>query len=38
MRLDKRLACTKHFCAYGALEASGGYNTTDMSERSLRDI
>lgn len=38
MRLDKMLACAKHFCAYGAAEAGRDYNTTDVSERSLRDI
>ena len=38
MRLDKMLACAKHFCAYGAAEAGRDYNTTDLSERTLRDI
>lgn len=38
MRLDKILACAKHFSAYGAAEAGRDYNTTDMSERTLRDI
>lgn len=38
MRLDKMLACAKHFCAYGAAEAGRDYNTTDVSERTLRDI
>lgn len=38
MRLDKMLACAKHFCAYGAAEAGRDYNTTDVSERVLRDI
>lgn len=38
MRFDKMLACAKHFCAYGAAEAGRDYNTTDVSERSLRDI
>lgn len=32
------LACAKHFAAYGAAEAGRDYNTTDMSERTLRDI
>jgi beta-glucosidase len=32
------LACAKHFAAYGAAEAGRDYNTTDMSERVLRDI
>ncbi|AWI26735.1 beta-glucosidase BglX [Flavobacterium pallidum] len=31
------LACAKHFAAYGAAEAGRDYNTTDMSERVLRD-
>ena len=31
------LACTKHFAAYGAAEAGRDYNTTDMSERVLRE-
>lgn len=30
------LACTKHFAAYGAAEAGRDYNTTDMSEHTLR--
>jgi beta-glucosidase len=32
------LACAKHFAAYGAAEAGRDYNTTDMSERTLRDV
>jgi beta-glucosidase len=32
------LACAKHFAAYGAAEAGRDYNTTDISERTLRDI
>ena len=32
------LACVKHFAAYGAAQAGREYNTTDMSERSLREI
>jgi beta-glucosidase len=35
---DKVLACAKHWVAYGAAEAGRDYNTTDMSERTLRDI
>lgn len=38
MALNTILACTKHFAAYGAAEAGRDYNTTDMSERVLRDI
>lgn len=32
------LACAKHFAAYGAAEAGRDYNTTDMSDRTLREI
>ncbi len=32
------LACAKHFAAYGAAEAGRDYNTTDMSERTLREV
>ncbi len=32
------LACAKHFVGYGAAEAGRDYNTTDISERSLRQI
>jgi len=32
------LACAKHFVAYGAAEAGRDYNTTDMSEKTLREI
>ena len=36
---DKRIvACPKHYVAYGAAEAGKDYNTTDMSERTLRDV
>src|SRR2546425_6255767 len=35
---DKVLACAKHWFAYGAAEAGRDYNTTDMSERTLREI
>jgi beta-glucosidase len=31
-------ACSKHYVAYGAAEAGREYNTTDLSERSLREI
>ena len=32
------LACAKHFVGYGAAEGGRDYNTTDMSERTLREI
>ncbi|MDQ3713271.1 MAG: glycoside hydrolase family 3 C-terminal domain-containing protein [Acidobacteriota bacterium] len=35
---DRVMACAKHFAAYGAAEAGRDYNTTDMSERTLRDV
>ena len=35
---DSILACAKHFAAYGAAEAGRDYSTTDMSERTLREI
>ncbi len=35
---DKIVACAKHFVAYGAAEAGRDYNTTDMSERVLREV
>jgi beta-glucosidase len=35
---DSVLACAKHFAAYGAAEAGRDYNTTDMSERTLREV
>ena len=35
---DKVLACVKHWVAYGAAEAGRDYNTTDMSERTLRTV
>lgn len=35
---DKVLACAKHWVAYGAAEAGRDYNTTDLSERTLREI
>jgi beta-glucosidase len=31
-------ACIKHFAAYGASEAGRDYNTTDLSERVLREV
>lgn len=36
--LDKVLACAKHWVGYGAAEAGRDYNTTDMSEYTLRQI
>ena len=35
---DKIVACAKHWVAYGAAEAGRDYNSTDMSERALREI
>lgn len=35
---DTLLATAKHFVAYGAAEAGRDYNTTDMSERTLREV
>jgi beta-glucosidase len=35
---DKILACAKHWVAYGAAESGRDYNTTDMSETTLREI
>ena len=32
------LACAKHFVGYGAAEAGRDYNTTEISERTLRQI
>ena len=34
----KVVACVKHFAAYGQAEAGRDYNTTDISERTLRDF
>jgi beta-glucosidase len=31
-------ACMKHFAAYGAAEGGLDYNTTDISERTLREV
>ena len=35
---DKVVACAKHFVAYGAAEGGRDYNTTDMSENTLRSV
>ncbi|MCA1603456.1 MAG: glycoside hydrolase family 3 C-terminal domain-containing protein, partial [Acidobacteria bacterium] len=35
---DKVLACAKHWVAYGAAEAGRDYNTTDLSEWTLREV
>jgi beta-glucosidase len=35
---DKVVACAKHWVAYGAAEAGRDYNTTNVSERSLREV
>jgi beta-glucosidase len=35
---DKVVTSVKHFVAYGAAEGGRDYNTTDMSERRLRDL
>jgi beta-glucosidase len=32
------LACAKHFVGYGAAEAGRDYNTTEISERTLREV
>jgi len=34
----KIVACAKHWVAYGAAEGGRDYNTTDMSEQTLREI
>lgn len=34
----KVIACVKHWVAYGAAEGGRDYNTTDMSEQTLREI
>jgi beta-glucosidase len=36
--VDKIVACAKHWVAYGAAEAGRDYNTTDVSETTLRDV
>src|SRR6201988_4602133 len=35
---DKVLACAKHWVAYGAAEGGRDYNTTEVSENTLREI
>src|SRR5215204_1662467 len=35
---DKVLACAKHWVAYGVAEGGRDYNTTDLSENTLREI
>jgi beta-glucosidase len=35
---DKVVACAKHWVAYGAAEAGRDYNTTDISEVTLREV
>ncbi|HJP92703.1 MAG TPA: glycoside hydrolase family 3 N-terminal domain-containing protein [Pyrinomonadaceae bacterium] len=35
---DKILACAKHWVAYGAAEGGRDYNTTNLSENTLREI
>ena len=35
---DKIMACAKHWVGYGAAEAGRDYNTTNISERALREI
>lgn len=35
---DTVLATAKHFVAYGAAQAGRDYNSTDMSERTLREV
>ncbi len=35
---NKIVSCAKHWVAYGAAEGGRDYNTTDMSERTLREI
>jgi beta-glucosidase len=35
---DRVAACLKHFVGYGAAEGGRDYNTTDMSEQTLRNI
>ncbi len=37
-RSDKVVACAKHWVAYGAAESGRDYNTTNVSERSLREV
>ena len=35
---DRVVACAKHWVAYGAAEAGRDYNTTEVSERTLREV
>jgi beta-glucosidase len=35
---DRVMACAKHWVAYGAAEAGRDYNTTDVSEVTLREV
>src|SRR5918993_318123 len=35
---DRVLACAKHWVAYGAAEGGRDYNTTDLSENTMREI
>jgi beta-glucosidase len=35
---DKIVACAKHWVAYGAAEGGRDYNTTEVSERTLREV
>src|SRR3989440_11396544 len=35
---DKVVACAKHWVAYGATEGGRDYNTTNVSERTLREV
>jgi beta-glucosidase len=35
---DRIVACAKHWVAYGAAESGRDYNTTDVSERTLRSV
>lgn len=35
---DRIMACAKHFVGYGAAFGGRDYNTTDMSEQTLRDV
>ncbi len=37
-KLPKVSACVKHFISYGAAEGGRDYNTTDMSERTMREV
>jgi beta-glucosidase len=37
-RPDRVMACVKHYVAYGAAEGGRDYNTTDISERVLREL